>query len=679
VADVGFTIGGDNSEFLAAIKQSQAAVAQASASIRDSLKGMSSGFKETQTNFEGLGDAADGIRDKINAAFEFTGIAAAGEVIERVGAAIEKISGEARQLSTDSQLLGVSVEQFQAMAHAAEEAGVGAETLTHAGERLINMLTEARAGSSTAIDKLLTLGVTTLQIQDPLFGINDLFGILRDRLNNSATSTTTMNALLQTLGNRAAAAAVALKEYDGSAQSVAKIMDQLNGLNEKQVDSIKRVGAAYDTLGTKISNAFKKFLVGTGEKFEAPGAFSMSNAGSAQLAQQDVDSQSKAGAASPTVEAKKEESQTKAELDDIEAQNYAVVQQKIQEIGLKNIEFGIAATKEGSAARLEALKAYAAAAEKLYGPDAPSVEKANEKVLAAQFSYNERMKAGLEEVTQFEWQNNMAIYESRLRLSIQSAKAQQEYVKEMKKFQDELNQLTETGIELDNSVIKLRAEQTKQVENYNKQVRADFEKQYKGIATSITNSLSGALTNMLTHTKSWRSEMANIFESLVSGIIKHFVQMGVEWAEVQLENLILSKITAKGQVEASAGAAGAAGTASFAGAPWPVDLGAPAFGAGMAAAAASFAVAERGFDVPSGINPLTQLHSREMVLPAPLADTIRSRMADGDMGNGGEHHYYSGDVNIAHQDLRAMVGSRSAQRELIKTIATGLRRGARPR
>ncbi|MBF0402301.1 MAG: hypothetical protein HQL90_16245, partial [Magnetococcales bacterium] len=55
---------------------------------------------------------------------------------------------------------------------------------------------------------------------------------------------------------------------------------------------------------------------------------------------------------------------------------------------------------------------------------------------------------------------------------------------------------------------------------------------------------------------------------------------------------------------------------------------APVVAAGVFAAIAALVKnlfsAEGGFDIPAGINPLTQLHEREMVLPKEHADTIRS-------------------------------------------------------
>ncbi len=48
--------------------------------------------------------------------------------------------------------------------------------------------------------------------------------------------------------------------------------------------------------------------------------------------------------------------------------------------------------------------------------------------------------------------------------------------------------------------------------------------------------------------------------------------------------------------------------------------------AGVIAAGRAIASAEGGYDIPHGVNPVTQLHQDEMVLPAPVANTVRSAM-----------------------------------------------------
>jgi len=50
--------------------------------------------------------------------------------------------------------------------------------------------------------------------------------------------------------------------------------------------------------------------------------------------------------------------------------------------------------------------------------------------------------------------------------------------------------------------------------------------------------------------------------------------------------------------------------------------------------AGRIASAEGGFDIPSGLNPITQLHEKEMVLPAAQADAVRNMAENGGTGGG---------------------------------------------
>lgn len=674
MADVGFTIGGDNSEFLAAIKDSQTAVAQASAAIRDTLRGVSGSFQQVTEHVHGIGGALEEINGKIQGAFEFVGLAAGLEVMEKVGAAIEKISEEARKISTDSQVLGVSVEQYQAMQHAAEEAGVGIDTLTHAAEKLELMLNEARNGSSSAIDKLLTLGVTTRQIHDPLFTVIDLLGVEKERLENGSTAVEARNALLQVLGTRMASAIGVMKEFEGSQEGVQRSTNQTNAYSEQQIERLKEVGAWWGNVGTWAERAAGKALVAAADLTAAAGKIHTAM-------MEDASPEQQAEALGPdqgqSTSAAKQASKAREQINDGEQHEWQVMQQEMLGAELKALQLGLAASKEGSAQKLAYLREYARVASELYGEQAPDVQKANEKVLAEQRVFNEQQKQGMQELQGFDAEINNSIAELRSRVALDSARYTAESVKQQEKDIKDLQSLEETGRELENSAAKLQAENVKRSADYNKQIRADFERQYKGIADTITNSVSGALTNMITHTKSFQQEMASIFQSLVGGVIKHFVQMGVQWVETQAENLIVGNATAKAQGEALAGQAGAAGVASFAAAPWPIDLGAAGFGAAMYAEAQSFAVAEHGYDVPAGINPMTQLHAREMVLPANLADTVRGMAAAGGGGRE-EHHTYTGDLNVSHADLRQLIGNRTAQRQLTKELSKAYRRGVRP-
>ena len=146
--------------------------------------------------------------------------------------------------------------------------------------------------------------------------------------------------------------------------------------------------------------------------------------------------------------------------------------------------------------------------------------------------------------------------------------------------------------------------------------------------------------------KSMESGFANVFAQVAHGTMS--VGQGIkQMFSVVAEAVVgaLAKIAAKrltdfivGKTQDESTAAGKVSLAglnaltSFAAAPWPIDIGAPAFAAGIMAEAAGMAAgvsAAGGYDIPSGINPIVQTHAREMILPAHLADAVRSMTGGG--------------------------------------------------
>lgn len=97
---------------------------------------------------------------------------------------------------------------------------------------------------------------------------------------------------------------------------------------------------------------------------------------------------------------------------------------------------------------------------------------------------------------------------------------------------------------------------------------------------------------------------------------------------------VFGKTAALSEIATLAARAGAGGVASMAAAPWPLNMTAPV------------ASAAGGYDIPSGMNPITQLHAREMVLPAKHADVIRG-LSEGGAGGTGPV-----EVHI-HQNIKA--------------------------
>jgi hypothetical protein len=131
-------------------------------------------------------------------------------------------------------------------------------------------------------------------------------------------------------------------------------------------------------------------------------------------------------------------------------------------------------------------------------------------------------------------------------------------------------------------------------------------------------------------TQTWQQALQNIWVSLLGSFIDFVTQMAVEWAAKQIAKLIITQATNVPEAASNAAVAATAAMASVAAIPFVGWAMAPAVGAqtyAMAMGFASMAAAEKGFDIPAGVNPITQLHQKEMVLPSPLADGVRDMIA----------------------------------------------------
>ena len=180
---------------------------------------------------------------------------------------------------------------------------------------------------------------------------------------------------------------------------------------------------------------------------------------------------------------------------------------------------------------------------------------------------------------------------------------------------------------------------------------------------TMQQSFTQALTGMLTRAQTWRQGLNNIFRSVLSSFVENMVVQPIaKWAMGLLKQTALYEMffgTKEGMEKSSsaitiatsgtettavaAGNAVQAGTgaaAAMAPIPWVGPVLALAAMAAVFAAVSSMGSksAAGGYDIPAGVNPMTQLHEEEMVLPAHLANPLRSKLAGGDdsgMGGGG--------------------------------------------
>lgn len=171
----------------------------------------------------------------------------------------------------------------------------------------------------------------------------------------------------------------------------------------------------------------------------------------------------------------------------------------------------------------------------------------------------------------------------------------------------------------------------------NRQQALESTTELRGMFGSIQSGWSASIKGMLNGTKTLGQGLQGMFQAVSDAVVSMLAEMAAKWLIQQALMMVFGKTMAMSTIAEKSAEAGAGGVASMAAAPWPLNMSAPAFGAAMAAAAASFGVvasAAGGYDIPAGLNPLTQLHEQEMVLPREHANVIRG-LADGGQGGGG--------------------------------------------
>jgi hypothetical protein len=207
-----------------------------------------------------------------------------------------------------------------------------------------------------------------------------------------------------------------------------------------------------------------------------------------------------------------------------------------------------------------------------------------------------------------------------------------------------------------------RTHQLKMTE-INLKAAAEINKPFKGVIDTMSSSFATLTSSLVSGTVSigaaFKSMALTVGQSIITEmIVKPLQARAVAWLQEKVFNV-------SGVVEHAA-VAGAAATASAAAIPligWMLapEAGAAAYGAAMAYAPQ--ASAEGGFDIPAGMNPMTQLHQKEMVLPAKHADVIRDMADNG--GGGGDTHLHVHAVD-AHSVRRLFQDNGSALVDVLK-------------
>lgn len=189
--------------------------------------------------------------------------------------------------------------------------------------------------------------------------------------------------------------------------------------------------------------------------------------------------------------------------------------------------------------------------------------------------------------------------------------------------------------------------------------KEEYDKMFEPIANGFEKTING----MIQGTQTFSGAMRNMLRNIVAEYANMGVRIAVQWLanQFRMTAATAAGTTARTGIEAAGAAQSMAigGAVSFksimnsayeamagaykaiAGIPFVGPILAPvaagvAF-AGVAAMAGNVMSARGGYDIPAGVNPMTQLHEEEMVLPKEQADKIR-----GMSESGGSPIYISG-------------------------------------
>jgi len=156
-------------------------------------------------------------------------------------------------------------------------------------------------------------------------------------------------------------------------------------------------------------------------------------------------------------------------------------------------------------------------------------------------------------------------------------------------------------------------------------------KDWQGLFTNIGQSFGGVVQGLVNRTMTLGQAVKSLFSNLLGNVASFLGQIVAKKAAAW----VTEKALTMAGIGADAAKAGSGAAASQASIPYVGPILAIAAMAAVFAAvmgmSSSVPSARSGFDIPAGINPLTQLHEKEMVLPEAQADAVRS-MAGGQGG-----------------------------------------------
>ena len=239
------------------------------------------------------------------------------------------------------------------------------------------------------------------------------------------------------------------------------------------------------------------------------------------------------------------------------------------------------------------------------------------------------------------------------------------YEAEAKLYQDDPVKFKEAQ----EKILQIKKQNAIELAKVDVSMAATARKMWEEVGKAIQSALSTALQDIVLKSKTLGQALQDMMASVGKSILKMLSDELAARALNAAKSMLMGKEQAASDIPAAAGTYAVNAMASVAAIPMYGWAMAPEVGASALAEGLSMlgvASAAGGFDIPAGMNPVTQLHQREMVLPEEHAETIRG-LKGGSAGP--QIHIHAMDAKSFKQALMGNQGG------LLDVLRTAVRNG----
>jgi len=676
--EIAVKVVGDSSNLGQSMDRGADAVLSAMERIRASVDSVGNTLKdefarsaeEAKKKLKDLGEEAEQtenpikmMQESLRKAFEITGIAVAIEGIRKVVELIGEVGERSEAIENTAMMLGLTNTELQGLQAIAVKSGSSTEQLDKAMIRLNETLLKAKEGSGDAIALLEAFGVSEEMLKDPATELRDILPIVGARMAEAGVNANTTAAATQLLGIRSAQLVITLAQLKDGYKEVKAAADEVDALTDAQIKKNAQLGDALNVLGLQTKNMWASIVSSFQRGLELNGGgdgsmLSIASEPSPLQGQSNDDGENAVPGRPIEIPKVGQQSAIDVQLEQMKlAMDAARDDLKLREqIADQMVEYARSKYTEDSKQYFEALKVR----QEAYRAYADDWKKTTDSLATAQAELGSKLLA-----------------EDMRDIAKQAEQHQQAITRQIQQEQ----RLAEAKRELDQQLIDQSA------------------RSYQKMFEPLTRELARSGTQMLTGTITLRRAVANVGQSMVQDFLRIGLRRVSTWLSSELamseataagvatrgameegaasKSILLTAATAIKNIATKAVEVMASVYAAIAGIPYVGPFLAPAMaiaaGATVIGYASKVVSASGGYDIPRGVNPMAQLHTEEMVLPAPLANAVRDMAS-----NGGSNGRGLADVHIHATDATSFKRLVKRERRAVFSAMDQMLRSRRP-